>query len=135
MGRKAILSVFYFSILVLSSCVSQASYADSPIEGVEDETIAVLFSDINSVAVENDYYNALLELQQQQPEHFPAIHFVDTDDKKAIEYYNVKQFPTMLVLNGDDVSLRLEGAYSKEEIFQMLKNTLEIAGKTAPMNG
>ncbi|MFC0470585.1 hypothetical protein ACFFHM_08765 [Halalkalibacter kiskunsagensis] len=110
------------SILLLNSCFSQASSIENPIQQTE-ETITVLFSDSSTIQDEKTYYDALLELKQNYPSEMPSFFIIDANERDAIRYFNIDQFPTMLVLTGDKENLRMEGTFPKDEI---LANLIEI---------
>jgi hypothetical protein len=110
------------SILLLNSCLSATSSLENPLQQTE-EPITVLFSDSSTIQDEKTYYDALLELQQNYPNDMPSFFIIDATERDAIRYFNIEQFPTMLVLTGDQENLRMEGIIPKDEI---LANLIEI---------
>jgi hypothetical protein len=110
------------SILLLNSCLSATSSLENPLQQTE-EPITVLFSDSSTIQDEKTYYDALLELKQNYPNDMPSFFIIDATERDAIRYFNIEQFPTMLVLTGDQENLRMEGIISKDEI---LANLIEI---------
>ncbi|KHF40843.1 hypothetical protein [Halalkalibacter okhensis] len=114
------------SILLLSSCFSTASSMENPLEQHTDETITVLFSDSSSMQDEKTYYDALLELKQNHPSEMPSFLIIDADERDAIRYFNIEQFPTMLVITGSHEDLRMEGIFTKDEILTQLMEVFRI---------
>lgn len=108
------------SIFLLSSCFSTAASIENPLLQHDEETITVLFSDSSNMHDEKTYYDALLELKQNYPNHIPSLLIIDASDRDLIRYFNIKQFPTMLVLTGEEEDLRIEGTFTKDEILTHL---------------
>lgn len=129
---KYIEIVIISSILLLNACVSVATPSNNPLDNKEDETVTVLFSDSSTLAQENTYYDAMLELQQSHPNQIPSFLIIDAEEKEAIRYYNVEQFPTLLILTGENEKLRIQGTYSKDEILKQLTDLLELEEKKQP---
>lgn len=107
--------------LMLPSCQLDNISSQYPFLGQEEEIVTILFSDNQEENInEHPYYDALIDFQQQNPEALSEIHIADASDQQLMNYYEVSDFPTMLVLNGDRVELRLEGtkdyAYILQEI-------------------
>lgn len=114
------------SIFLLSSCFSTAASIENPLLQHEDETIAVLFSDSSNMQEEKTYYDALLELKQDYPSNIPSLLIVDANDRDLIRHFNIEQFPTMLVLTGEQENLRMEGVFSKDEILAHLMEIFHL---------
>lgn len=108
------------SILILNSCQSVDSSAGNLIEIDEDETVTILFSDSSAIYNEDTYYDALLEWQQSINQNPVPFKIIDASDKDIIHYFDINQFPTMLVISGEHVLLRLEGPITKDEILNHL---------------
>jgi len=119
------------SILLLSSCFQTTSSVESPLQQHEEETITVLFSDSSKIQDEKTYYDALLELKQHYPGNVPALLIIDANERDAIRYFNIQQFPTMIVLTGEKENLRMEGTFTKDEILahllELFKSEKEVA--------
>ncbi len=108
------------SFVLLNACVSSASTLENPLEGYTEETLTVLFSDSSTLQNENGYYEALLELQRTYLADTPSFIIIDATEREIIRYYKIEEFPTMLVLTGEQENLRIEGAHSKDEILAHL---------------
>ncbi|MFC0558769.1 hypothetical protein ACFFH4_06860 [Halalkalibacter alkalisediminis] len=119
------------SIFLLSSCFSTtASSIENPLLQHEEETITVLFSDSSKMQDEKTYYDALLELKQDYPSNIPSLLIVDANERDLIRYFNIEQFPTMLVLTGEQEDLRMEGTFSKDEILAHLVEIFHLEKET-----
>jgi hypothetical protein len=113
-------------MFLLGSCFSAASSIENPLQQHSEETITVLFSDSSKMQDEKTYYDALLELKQHYPSNTPSLLIIDADERDAIRYFNIEQFPTMLVLTGEQENLRMEGTFSKDEILAHLKEVFHL---------
>ncbi|WP_100404626.1 YbbN family protein [Bacillus solitudinis] len=123
--NKIMLAVLFCFIIMLSSCLSSASTNENPFNQIEGETLTVLFSDSRFIRDENSYYDALLELQQEHPGRIPPFIIVDKNEREKIKYYDVVEFPTMLVVSQESISLRMEGPHPKEQILKQLKEVFQ----------
>ncbi|MCL7746304.1 hypothetical protein [Halalkalibacter alkaliphilus] len=121
------------SILLLNSCFSAASSIENPLEQHTDETITVLFSDSSTMQDEKTYYDAFLELKQNYPSEIPSFLIIDANEREVIRYFNIEQFPTMLVITGDQEDLRMEGIFTKDEILTHLMEVFQLE-KTPKIN-
>ncbi|WP_227935660.1 thioredoxin [Alkalihalobacillus deserti] len=118
------------SIFLLSSCFSTATSIEHPLLKHDEETITVLFSDSSKMQEEKTYYDALLELKQTYPNNIPSLLIIDAKDRDLVRYFNIEQFPTMLVLTGEQEDLRMEGIFSKDEILAHLVETFHLEKET-----
>lgn len=117
------------ALLFLTSCIAASTSASNPIEEADNDTpVALLFSDADNPEKEQEtiYYDALIELTSSHPDEMPQLVIVDSSEQDKIQYFDIDQFPTILCLDGDDVSLRIEGTNKKEEILMLLSNLLEL---------
>lgn len=108
------------SMFILTACVSVASTEENPLNYPENETITVLFSDSSTLQNEHTYYDAFLALQQYYDEEIPSIIIVDADDRDAIRFFKISEFPTMLILTGEEEHVRMEGVLTEDEILEEL---------------
>ncbi|ARK31169.1 hypothetical protein [Halalkalibacter krulwichiae] len=122
------------SMLFLSSCFPQASSIENPISQDQEQTITVLFSDSSNLHEEKTYYDALLELKQKDPVNAPSLMIIDSEERDAIRYFNIEQFPTMIVLTGEKENLRVEGSLTKDEILGHLKEVFQIEKDAASLS-
>ncbi|WP_059104974.1 hypothetical protein [Shouchella shacheensis] len=107
-------------VFFLSGCsFFTSSSASAPLHDEEDGMVTILFSDRNSMEEETNYYNALLDVQNQNSE-VPSFILCESSDKEAVDYYGVNEYPTMLVLDGDQEKLRVEGVQKRELIYHKL---------------
>ncbi len=112
--------ILFSTMCILTACVSVASTEENPLNYPDNETITVLFSDSSSLQDEHTYYDAYLALQQHYDEEIPSIIIVDADDRDAIRFFEINQFPTMLILTGKTEHVRLEGVLTEEAILAEL---------------
>ncbi|NEU29522.1 thioredoxin family protein [bacterium LRH843] len=120
------------SLFLLNACASSASL-ESPLKQHSEERLTVLFSDSSTLQNESHYYDALLELQRKYTTNTPSFLIIDAAEREMIRYYNIKQFPTILVLTGDKETLRMEGAFSKDEILAHLVEVYRLDEAVIPL--
>jgi len=88
--------------------------------------MTVLFSNEQSLRDEAEYYDALLELQHTHPDESLPFQIIYSSDKEMIKFFQIEQYPTLVVLYEDEIKLRIEGMHKKEEIIKQLEDTLQI---------
>lgn len=112
--------IIFSSFFLLNACVSSASTMENPLQSQPSETLTVLFSDTSTMQKETNYYNALLELQQTYQTDTPSLIIIDATEHDIVRYFNIEQFPTIIVVTGEKENLRIEGPFSKDEILAHL---------------
>lgn len=112
-------------LLFTSAC--WASNVDSnPLATDREQMMTVLFSNEHSLRDEADYYDALLELQHAYPDESLPLQIIYSNDREKIKFFEIEQYPTLVVLYGNEIKLRIEGLHKKEEIIHQLEATLNI---------
>ncbi|WP_261133832.1 thioredoxin family protein [Bacillus sp. Marseille-Q3570] len=115
------LSIPLLSIIaLLSSCQFIPEYGHLPVDLETDEINTILFSSKTNQTEEKIYYDALLELQKDYPQMLNSIRVIKKKNKQIADYYNVSKFPTVIVFDGKDEIVRLEGKKQVEEIKKKL---------------
>lgn len=110
--------------LLLPSCQQNNINSHYPFLD-QEEIVTILFSDPHEENTnEHSYYDALIEFQQENPEALSEIHIADSADQQLMHYYEVSDFPTMLVLNGQEVELRLEGPQEHSHILEEIESSI-----------
>src|SRR5690625_1454552 len=99
--------IFVSTFFLLYSCMSSTAQMEKELPRFSTNTATVLFSDPTSFQTESTYYDALLELQTTYDIH--SVFIVDANEHELIQHYDIKQFPTILVLFENKDKLRLEG--------------------------
>ncbi|WP_413379962.1 thioredoxin family protein [Alkalihalobacillus sp. 1P02AB] len=126
MKKTNVMIILFFSSILLSACSTGFLTSTSPINHDADQHMTVLFSDSSNIKKEDSYYDAILELQSENPEQAQPFLIIDSDERDIVRYYDIQVFPTMIVLNGDMEQLRMEGVQSKDEIVTSLKKVLQL---------
>ncbi len=121
---------------MLTGCVSPTSSVHSNLPSeTNTEMVTILFSDPASYDKEHTYYDALLELQNNYPDQITSFQIIEADDKDPIKQFAVETFPTMLIIQGDNIHLRMEGNHVKEDIVAKLQQTFRLhQGTDDPSN-
>ncbi|MCK0470593.1 hypothetical protein [Halalkalibacter sp. APA_J-10(15)] len=117
---KYIMVFLLSSMFILTACVSVASTEENPLNHPDDEMVTVLFSDSTSIQDENTYYDAFLTLQQHFEDEMLTFIIVDLNERDVIRYFEINEFPTMIVVTGENEHLRMEGILTEEEIITEL---------------
>ncbi|WP_017727130.1 hypothetical protein [Halalkalibacterium ligniniphilum] len=119
--------VIIFSLFVLAGCFSAlGSLNPNPLASGEDEVMTVLFSHPQSLSDENDYYDALLELQHAYPNQVPPVQVIDSNERHLVRHFDIDVFPTMLIIHEEDIFLKIQGKKSKEEIIHIFEQAFNL---------
>ncbi len=113
------------SIIFTTGCWSSEASNQNPL-GTDEASLVVLFSDESSLHKEGEFYDALLDVRNSYPDKVFPLKIVNQTDRALIRHYEIIEYPTMLVVNRDGVTLRAEGAHQKEEIVSLLKEAFNI---------
>ncbi|MCG8395400.1 hypothetical protein LWS67_01910 [Bacillus atrophaeus] len=111
------------TILVLSGCTLSTI---SPVKksGVDSihHTQILFFSDEDHIDKEVPYYDALLDLEKDYPDHVDNMKVYD--DKKGWED-EIETVPTLMVVDQSHVVVKIEGCVKrKEDIIKPLQHVL-----------
>ncbi len=100
----------------LSSCQFEPDYGYLPVDLESDELNTIIFSSKSNQEEERSYYDALLQLKKEYPQKLNSIQIIKRKDEQAVNYYNVSTFPTIIVLDGKNEIVRLEGKKEVDDI-------------------
>jgi hypothetical protein len=123
-SRITIIFVLSFCF-VLSGCSFFAlSNNNKPIiSNEEDQLETLLFSNDTYLETEKNYYNALLDIQKDYPSEVHSFDIIFLrDNKEIVDHYEIKSYPTLLIINEDKVLVRIEGEQSEENIYKEIEN-------------
>jgi hypothetical protein len=120
----------FYGIIVLVTCflVITGSYiynnnnatSATPDENSQIDTI--LFSNDQYLSTEKNYYNALLNIQNEFPKKINTFQIVfQSDSEELIKKYRVTKYPTLLILDNEKVLVRIEGEHSEDRIFNKIE--------------
>ncbi len=96
--------------------------------------MTVLFSDTANIMKEDNYYDAILEMQSKFPDEHQSFIIIDSNEKEIVRHYGITTFPTMLVLYGESEQLRMVGPQSKENIITTLENAIQLTSQNEPVS-
>lgn len=118
---KYTLLFLLFFLILLTSCQSSSATNKNPLKTSDTSPMIILFSDENSIDKEANYYDALLEIQKNYRNESLPFQFVYSNNKEAVEYFQITSFPTLIILDTDEtILLRLEKSHTKEEIVKKI---------------
>ncbi len=124
--KKTITTSFVqiFLLFLLTGCTNNEVIANYPFLQKEDENITLLFSDDLFIHEEGNYYDALLDVKRRYPELIRSFNIIHSSDRDLIRYYEIIEYPTLLVIHNETITIRVEGPLQKAEILQTLEQTL-----------
>ncbi|RID88135.1 small peptidoglycan-associated lipoprotein [Mesobacillus zeae] len=99
----------------------------------EDVKQVVFFSDESNDANEAPYYDAIIELKEDFPDTMQNMVILTPD--KADPYYKVfgiDKGPAILILYNDQVSVKVYGQATKEQIIMRIAKELSNDSKRPP---
>ncbi|OIJ09747.1 hypothetical protein BKP35_14745 [Anaerobacillus arseniciselenatis] len=115
---------YIFLLMFLSSCNNNEVLSNYPFLQKEDEHITILFSDDHYIHEEGNYYDALLDVKRRYPELIRSFNIIHSSDRDLIRYFEISEFPTLLVIHNEKITIRVEGSLQKNEILQTLEQSL-----------
>ncbi|SDN23487.1 hypothetical protein [Alkalicoccus daliensis] len=122
--NKGLIIPLMFFWMMLPSCQHDNLSSKYPYLNNEEELVTLLFTENaeSEPADHHAYYDALLDFQQEYPDALSKVHAVDETDHQLMQYYEVTDFPAMIILDGEEVQLRLEGSNDYTVIKDEIKN-------------
>ncbi|MFC5712343.1 thioredoxin family protein [Thalassorhabdus alkalitolerans] len=110
-------------LLGLSACVSFSEAETSPPYSLnENEKITLFFSDENNLEKESPYYDALLTLQNNFDDQKVII--INSSEEKLVNSFDIQEFPTLLIIKGEEVKGSLSGFQNYEQIEAFLQEVI-----------
>lgn len=117
-------------VICLTGCIATSDSTSSPPFIQNDVKTTILFSEPDPVDQEKPYLDALLELQSLYPNEVPHVLVTSGEHEDVIRYFQIEQFPTLIVVQGDKVFLRLEGEYSTAQIIKEIERVYHLSSKS-----
>ncbi|MCP3741790.1 hypothetical protein [Rossellomorea sp. BNER] len=123
MRYSILISIILLNIFILSSCNSVEKITDAN-EIIEKEI--VFFTDENNVRNEASYYDAVIELKRRFPEELKEMKIVSKSNENENKFskYN-ETYPAIVVIDQNQVVLRIVGYTDTEDIVIPISNTIE----------
>ncbi|WP_246944081.1 hypothetical protein [Bacillus pinisoli] len=108
------------SLFFLSSCQFKNSSNEATLKTLL-EADALYISNEQDLNLENEYYNALIEVKRLYPEDIQEVIVLTNEDIKNIEdELKVKKYPTLLLLNRKEIIVKIEGKNEKAAIINKI---------------
>lgn len=122
LNKGLILSLLFLWVL-LPSCQHDNLTSEYPYLNSEEELVTILFTEDsnNEPNSYHAYYDALIDFQQEHPEALSTVHSAGMEDAKLMQHYEVTDFPTMIILEEEEIQLRLEG----DNEYTVIKDEIE----------
>lgn len=122
--KKSAISLIAFFLLFITSCTNNETIANYPFLQKKDENITLLFSDDYYINEEGKYYDALLDVKKKYPDKIRSFNIIHSSDSDLISHYDIKEYPTLLVIHNEKIMLRVEGALKSQEILTLLEEAI-----------
>ncbi|MBB5172237.1 hypothetical protein [Texcoconibacillus texcoconensis] len=91
------------------------------------EKATVLFSHEYDLEKENNYYDALINLQNNYPHEIPEVNIISSSEDRLINHFHIDTFPTLLVLDRENKEAkRMEGVIKTQTIINVLKQEFQL---------
>lgn len=124
MRKTPFLIVSALLFFVVPSCSKNEVLSDHPYLLKKNENITILFSDDHSIHHEGNYYDALLDVKRNYPEKIRSFNIIHSSERDLVRFYEITQYPTLLVVHNQDVAVRIEGFLQKQEISELLEQAI-----------
>ncbi len=122
--KIAVSFIPFFLLLVTSCSQSEDVIANYPFLQKKDENITLLFSDDHYISAEGNYYDALLDVKRRHPEKIRSFNIIHSSDRELIRHYEILEYPTLLVIHNNSITIRVEGTLNKHDILNALEEAL-----------
>lgn len=120
-----VLPIIVLTSVFFSTSACQSNKIDEDYGIDSDKKQIIFFSDETNYQLEAAYYDAIIELKQSFPEEVKNM--MTLSPTKAENYYErfeVKECPTLLVIYGDEIIVRVDGGNSKTGIIEPISTAL-----------
>lgn len=125
--RRKRLTAFFIPIFlyILTSCTSNEEVITNyPFLQKKDENITLLFSDDQFIYEEGNYYDALLDVKKRYPKQISSFNIIHSSERDLISHYEINEYPTLLVIYNEHITIRVQGSLQKAEILKILEEVL-----------
>lgn len=117
-------AVFMIAVVLLTNCGSTKPQGVT-IQSIEKQVL--LFSNGGNTRAEELYYDALLDLRTEFPGELKNVQIIHQSsvliNNDLIELHS---YPALLLVENNEVVAKIEGAVSKRQITEQLKQTLSM---------
>jgi hypothetical protein len=108
------------SFLLLSSC-QFGNRENDPRLGILLEADVLYISNEQDLTIENEYYNALIEIKKLYPSELQEVIVLSQYDIRNLEEeLRVKTYPTLLLIDRQEIIAKIEGENNSESIIDKL---------------
>src|SRR5690606_33986302 len=116
------IAIFLF---ILTSCTSnEGVLTNYPYLQKIDENITLLFSDDQFINAEGNYYDTLLDVKNRHPEKLRTFNVIHSSEQDLVRHYEIDEYPTLLVIHNENITIRVEGPLNKSEILKIIGDVL-----------
>lgn len=125
--RKSLTASFIpIFLFILTSCASSEDVIiNYPFLQKKDENITLLFSDDQFINEEGNYYDALLDVKRRFPQKVRSFNIIHSSERDLVRHYEINEYPTLLIIHNETVTIRVAGSLQKAEILKILEEILE----------
>jgi hypothetical protein len=113
------------SFLLLSSC-QYGNRENDPRLRTLLEADVLYISNEQDLTIENEYYNALIEIKKLYPSELQEVIVLSQDDIRNLEEeLRVKTYPTLLLIEHQEIIAKIEGENETESIINKMSNYID----------
>jgi len=66
-----------------------------------------------------------LDVKKNSPKKIRSINIIQSSDRELVRHYEISEYPTLLVIHNENITIRAEGPLQKAEILLILEEVLE----------
>ncbi|OXS63410.1 hypothetical protein B0G93_103239 [Bacillus sp. V-88] len=118
------------TMLILTSCDDISSNKVVLAQDQFIEKQVIFFTDERNVSKEIPYYDAIIELKKQYPDHFKKLKVVSLNTKTTNDIADPPPAsPAIVVVEDNQIICKVEGHHSKENIIKPVSRAIQNWGQ------
>jgi hypothetical protein len=113
------------SLLLLSSCQFDSSEKQARIQSLL-EADALFISNEENLTIENEYYDAILEIKRLYPGQMDEVVLLTHNHQRYIrDKFNVTTYPTLLLIDKEQIITKIDGEQEQQIIIEKISSYIE----------
>ncbi|MFB5662279.1 thioredoxin domain-containing protein [Alteribacillus sp. HJP-4] len=111
--RFVLIVIVFITTAVTAGCTASAT--PSLIKDINEDKAFLLFSNDEDLLMDQPYYNALLQAVNECREKI-GVEIVSSEESAIVDYLQVKEFPTLFLVENQQTTEKYTGTGEKEDI-------------------
>jgi hypothetical protein len=112
-------------LLLLSSCQFDSSEKQARIQSLL-EADALFISNEENLTIENEYYDAILEIKKLYPGEMDEVVLLTHNHHRYIdEKFNITTYPTLLLIDKEQIITKIDGKQERQIIIEKISSYIE----------